>query len=745
MADVFKARDHKLTRYVAIKVLKAEFRGDREFVSKFRVEAQAAAGLAHPNIVNVYDVGDENGIYFIVMELVEGITLKLYIQNRGRLSVRETTGISLQVAAGLEAAHNNGIIHRDVKPQNIIISTDGTAKVADFGIARAATSDTINSNVMGSVHYSAPEQSRGGYSDARSDIYSLGITMYEMLTGHVPFDGDSTVEVALKHLQEELISPRAMVPDMPRAIEQIILKCTQKKPDRRYQNMALLIRDLKESLVNPDGDFVHIGVEDTKAATHRYSREEVEEINRRSSYPGLFDGEYQDRMDYPPEDDDSYDPRYDAPYDERGAYSGQDRYGDNSRYDGRDYYEQDGSYDDDLDGFDQFENDYRSSSSSGSSGKKGRKGRKTNRAEHLVTILSVLAALVVGGFVLYILFHNTGLFNGGAGIESSEIESAAGTNSPAELVVVPNLKGMSEEEAQHTLKELSLGYRYLGETNSAEYSTGLIVSQDIEAESKVAKNSTVGYMLSKGQELSVPDLSGKSEDAASETLTKMNLNISVDNTRYNNEIEEGNVITTNPGAGSVVHEGDTITLYISQGEDRQSVTVPNVEGKYRDDALTMLNNYNLYVYVASEPSNTVPEGLVIRQDIRPDSQVQTGSTITITVSTGPEDDIVIDPSLNTSSVLDNSGQQNEPPAQVWACYAQLSEPNGYAGENVRITLVQNDITTTVFEGRTTFPYVLAVEGQEGVSEGTAYVYVLDEYGNVKSTTSYSGILFQWIG
>ena len=255
---MYRAKDHKLNRFVAVKVLKQEFKDDSEFISKFRVEAQAAGGLAHANIVNVYDVGEENGINFIVMELVEGITLKAYIAKKGKLSVREATSIMLQVAAGLEAAHNNGIIHRDVKPQNIIISVDGKAKVADFGIARAVSSNTINSSAMGSVHYSSPEQTRGGYSDAKSDIYSLGITMYEMLTGRVPFDGDSTVAVALKHLQEEIQSPRKLEPEIPFSTEQIILKCTQKSPDRRYANMTELIRDLKESLVNPEGNFVTI-------------------------------------------------------------------------------------------------------------------------------------------------------------------------------------------------------------------------------------------------------------------------------------------------------------------------------------------------------------------------------------------------------------------------------------------------------------------------------------------------------
>ena len=198
MADVYKAKDHKLNRFVAVKVLKPEFREDTTFIRKFRSEAQAAAGLTHPNIVNVFDVGDDEGVYYIVMELIEGITLKEYIAKKGKLSIKEATSIAIQVSMGLEAAHNHGIVHRDVKPQNIIISTDGKVKVTDFGIARAASSNTISSNVMGSVHYSSPEQVRGGYSDEKSDIYSLGITLYEMVTGRVPFDGDTTVAIAIK-------------------------------------------------------------------------------------------------------------------------------------------------------------------------------------------------------------------------------------------------------------------------------------------------------------------------------------------------------------------------------------------------------------------------------------------------------------------------------------------------------------------------------------------------------------------
>ena len=256
MSEVYKAKCHVLNRYVAIKVLKPEFSSDVNFVTKFRIEAQSAAGLSHPNIVNVYDVGEDNGIYYIVMELVEGITLKEYIQKKGRLLPEQAIDFSIQIAQGLEVAHQNHTIHRDIKPQNIIVSKNGGIKVTDFGIARAASSNTMTANAMGSVHYISPEQARGGFSDERSDIYSLGITMYEMVTGHVPFEGENNVAVALMHIQGEMVSPREYYPDIPTSLEKIILKCTQKKAERRYLTASALIADLKRVQANPDIDCV---------------------------------------------------------------------------------------------------------------------------------------------------------------------------------------------------------------------------------------------------------------------------------------------------------------------------------------------------------------------------------------------------------------------------------------------------------------------------------------------------------
>ena len=321
MADVYKGKDHMLNRYVAIKVLKKEFKEDENFVRKFRSEAQAAAGLIHPNVVNVYDVGEDRGLYYMVMELVEGITLKEYIDKKGRLSHKETISIAIQMCTGIGVAHAANIIHRDIKPQNIIISKDGKVKVTDFGIAKATTSNTISSNAMGSVHYTSPEQARGGFSDQKSDIYSIGITMYEMVTGQVPFDGDSTVSVAIKHLQEEITPPSEIVPDIPYSLEQIILKCTQKNGERRYKNTDELIQDLKRSLVDPDGDFVIIpplGNADTVIITD----EELDDI--RSSYDEEDDFDEYDEDEYG--DEEEFD-EYDEDDDEYDEYDDDEEYG----------------------------------------------------------------------------------------------------------------------------------------------------------------------------------------------------------------------------------------------------------------------------------------------------------------------------------------------------------------------------------------------------------------------------------
>lgn len=280
MSDVYKARDRKLNRLVAVKVLKEEFCSDHDFVSKFRMEAQSAAGLSHPNVVNIYDVVDEVELHYIVMELVEGITLKNFILEKGKLQLKETLGISIQVAQGIAAAHEQHIVHRDIKPQNIIISSDGTAKVADFGIARAASQSTMNAAAMGSVHYISPEQARGEASDERSDIYSLGITMFEMITGHLPFEGDNSIAIALAHIENDIPVASSINRESTAEFDNIILKCCQKKPERRYQNLESLIFDLRKLLtIRPEPENIR---EEAEQHTRILTPQEVGEINARA-------------------------------------------------------------------------------------------------------------------------------------------------------------------------------------------------------------------------------------------------------------------------------------------------------------------------------------------------------------------------------------------------------------------------------------------------------------------------------
>ncbi|MFR7385303.1 MAG: Stk1 family PASTA domain-containing Ser/Thr kinase [Anaerostipes sp.] len=260
MADVYMAKDHKLNRNVAVKVLKSEYVEDEKFLRKFETEAQAVARLSHPNIVNIYDVGIEDGINYIVMELAEGITLKEYIRKKGYLTPKETVEISTQIASAISHAHKNHIIHRDIKPQNILVSDTGIIKVTDFGIAKATSSNTVTSTAtaMGSVHYISPEQAKGRFCDEKSDIYSLGITMYEMVTGHVPFDHENGVTIALMHLQNEITPPSQIRDGIPDSLEKIILKCTMKKPEERYQTADDLIADLRLVFEDTSGGYVGV-------------------------------------------------------------------------------------------------------------------------------------------------------------------------------------------------------------------------------------------------------------------------------------------------------------------------------------------------------------------------------------------------------------------------------------------------------------------------------------------------------
>lgn len=656
MSYVYKAKDHKLNRYVAVKVLKSEFSENKGFVSKFRVEAQAAAGLAHPNIVNVYDVGEDNGLHYIVMELVEGITLKEYIEKKARLSVKEAISIAIQVSMGIEAAHNNHIIHRDIKPQNIIISREGKVKVTDFGIARAATSNTITSNVMGSVHYTSPEQARGGYSDEKSDIYSLGVTMFEMLTGRVPFNGETTVSIAIKHIQDEMPSPRDFVPEIPASVEQIIFKCTQKSPDRRYDNMSQVIADLKESLINPEASFVQMNRIDEDAATKMIQEDEIKEI-RRTTRPAMSresleeSGEYVRRSEhYMPEEIDE---------------------------------------DDDEEDMDP-------------------------KMDRIVTILGIVAAAIIGLVILFGVGKAFGVFGGSKDNgDSTDPSVATVTTSPtetvddSEMVEVPSILGLSVEDATKLLNEKGLGFTQNGTIASDVIEEGLIAQQSVEAGEKVAKNTRIlGVVSSGAAAFNLTDVTGRSAEEAKKILEGLELTV-VQTEEYSNDVEEGNVISTNPAANTPVGKGDTVTIVVSKGTE--NAKVPSLTGLSEDAAKLALEAVGLALGNVEETySVTVNEGLVISQSYSEGTELKPGTYVDIVVSKGPEPEEI----------------------KTYKGVINIQKPDGFVEGEVKFVLTQQvgseTISRTYDAGtldETSFPYKLEMYGQSGISTGTVTVYV----------------------
>ncbi len=594
MSDVYKAKDLILGRFVAVKVLKPEFSEDINFVTKFRTEAQSAAGLEHSNIVNIYDVGSENGIHYIVMEYVEGITLKTYIEKKGQLSYKEAVSIAIQVGRGIEAAHNKNIVHRDIKPQNIMISTEGKVKVTDFGIARAATSNTISSDVMGSVHYSSPEQARNGFVDGKSDIYSLGIVMYEMVTGRVPFDGDTTVAVAIQHLQEEMVPPSAYAPNLPISMEKIILKCTQKNPDRRYESMTALLADLRKALISPNEDFVVMVPLTNQDKTRVIGQDDLNQIKKEAEHV-YFKKETLKEPDLEDDEDDEMD-------------------------------------DEDDD------------------------GDINPRMEKAITIMGIAAAVVIVIIIIYLLvslFGGVG-FGGNSSTETESTQTESQSDEDSDVtdgVPVPSVVGKTYDEAMEELSNVSLGIKQVGTASSDTVEEGQIVSQNPEADETVEKNTTIEVIISSGKgSVDIPNVVGQSEADAVSALTAEGF-VSNKTYSYSSTVASGYVISQSPEGDSQGKKGDTITIEISQGPE--TVTVPDVTTTYKSEeqARELLTDFN--VSTNSQYSD-MPAGIVIGQSLDAGTQAEKGASITITVSLGPEPADVVTPTtyrLNISLQL----------------------------------------------------------------------------------------------
>ncbi|MBP7348627.1 MAG: Stk1 family PASTA domain-containing Ser/Thr kinase [Butyrivibrio sp.] len=558
-ADVYRALDRKLNRPVAMKVLKQEFSENDNFVSKFRSEAQSAAGLMHPNIVNVYDVGNEKGIYYIVMELVDGITLKKYIEKKSRLTVKEAVSIAIQVAMGLEAAHNNHIIHRDIKPQNIIISKDGKVKMTDFGIAKAASSNTITSNVMGSVHYTSPEQARGGYSDAKSDIYSLGVTLFEMLTGRVPFNGDTTVAIAIMHIQEPLPSPREFVPDLPISVEKIVLKCCQKSPDRRYQSAALLIADLKRSLITPDEDFVQLIDPDEDGATRIASEGERQMIKHGST--GKISQTEQMRLNRDIPREESRERRRFLDEDEAEEDTRRRRE-DNRREESR-RDRKENRYEDPYD--EEEEDDYQDAP-------------ENSRMERVTVVIAVIAALLVGVIIIYMAGRGFGVFGNSGSSSSGNVSASAGSGQSG--ITVPSVIGQSYAEAVSNLEAKGFRVEKKEDSESLE-AKNTVVAQSPEGNQKAQSADTITLTVSTGanaaaagsaasassqEQVAVPNVIGMDEETATLTLIEAGLKVgSVTEVSNADANLNGLICNQTPTVGTKITKGSTVSLELSTG------------------------------------------------------------------------------------------------------------------------------------------------------------------------------------
>ena len=537
MAMVYKAKCHVLNRYVAVKILRDEFTTDQEFIKRFEIEAQAAASITHPNIVSVYDVGKDGNLYYIVMELIQGKTLKeIIVEEGGPLPWKWSINIAIQIASALEVAHKNNIVHRDIKPHNIIITEDGVAKVTDFGIAKAVSNSTITAfgTTIGSVHYFSPEHAKGGYTDSKSDLYSLGVVMYEMLTGRVPFDADTPVSVALKHMQEEPKPPKELNEKIPQAVNDIILKAMRKDVNLRYQNATTMLNDLRKALKDPDGDFVDNQEYEEDMPTKKISIKDIEEEAAKVE-------------------------------EEKGK------------------------------------------------GKKKKENKfigfiKKHKKLSIFIGLVLLFILSLGGTVLYSNLTN-----------------------PKE-VLLPNLVGISEEDAKQTTDELGLVLEVSAREYNSEYAEGYIISQDplYSDNYNVKMGSTITVVVSQGiEEAVVPDVVGKSREEAIKLIEEANLKYEIVE-EESKKIEAGYVVSQEVDPNTTVTAGDTIVIHVSTGTKKVSVT--SVIGKTEDEAKNTLTSLGLSVTVAYDEDSSKDNGVVLKQSIDAGREVEEGTAITLTVN-----------------------------------------------------------------------------------------------------------------
>jgi len=622
MATVYKAKCHVLNRMVAVKILRDEFTTDQEFIRRFEAEAQAAASLTHPNIVSVYDVGSEGDLHYIVMELIKGKTLKEIIVEDGILSWKWSVNIAIQIASALEAAHKNGIIHRDIKPHNIIITEDGIAKVTDFGIAKAVSNSTITAfgTTIGSVHYFSPEHARGGFTDAKSDIYSLGIVMYEMLTGKVPFDADTPVSVALKHMQEEPVEPIKINPGIPASVNKIILKAMQKDINLRYASATAMLKDLSMAIKNPDGNFVVMNTMENNFQTQKI--------------PTIYDKSIEEKIN----EKDKELKREEKPKKEG----------------------------------------------------KLKKFVKKHKALSIFLGAILLFALTIGITYLALTLINMGrpkdvllpelrnltaeeakqkveemnlVFEVSGEEYSPEVElGKVISQNPAyiynykvkekskvtvvlskgtEMTVVPKVIGMEKEEAKKTLTDAKLLVEEV-EEKSTKVQAGHVIKQSVDSNSEIAAGTVVQIYVSIGdglEEILMPNLVGKTEDAAKQELTNQKLKLNTVVYEEDKTKPDGTVLKQDKEAGSTIKQETAVTLTVNKHQQIKNGTVQinlksltNYEEK-KDEAGEVIEPEKVKVRIVVN-NDTVHEEKYNPELTNIEKQVEGIGTVTIKVYIG---------------------------------------------------------------------------------------------------------------
>ncbi|MBR5269436.1 MAG: protein kinase [Anaerotignum sp.] len=764
MAVVYRGKDRKLDRYVTVKVLREEFIGDEEFIERFNSEACSAARLSHPNIVRAYDVGEDGDVNYIVNEYIHGDTLKKAIKEKAPFDSRSTINVAIQIASALSQAHKAHIVHRDIKPQNILVGTDGVVKVTDFGIARAATASTMTTtaNAAGSVHYFSPEQARGGYVDEKSDIYSLGISMFEMITGVLPFQGNNSVSIALMHINDELPDIRQYNPNCTPSLEGIIKKATMKKADERYANIDLLLADLIRARADITGAA-------RKAAPVQKSVEKKEESVKEAAVVGAAAAGAGVRMSRRAEAAAQLRAAQEKAEAEKVAQAAAETPQETKPADLKElemirmakkaepvkedvpevqevktkprHVEEEEVTEEELrmplvsfDKYskklpqiskeDEFESEYVESEKVKTSRRPERVRRnprmeadydneQDRKAERKVIIAAVVTALVIIGIIsaVGIKFLGGGGFSGFGGFVGEE-----------NGIETPLFLGVPFEDAVKAAEEMGIELVEEGEDYSSFYDTGYIIYQSVNEGTMIKPGTKIGVKVSLGlTEEEMPDVVGKSEKAALEAIMRLVGDVAKIEYVNDPEVKPGEVMEQEPAAGEMITAKSNIVLKISKGDEDNSVIVPNVVNETLESAKSSLEAVGLTVGSVSEAaSDRVAAGKVITQTVAADTEVPRGSVVNLVVSTGAG--AAAQEPGTPSAPSGNEGQNQTTGTK----YFTINVPGDVSG-SAYVRVVKNDadgVFPVIDEYRdaANFPYSISVTGR---GNGTVTCYIND--------------------